>query len=66
MTELEQIGAIRTAATWMRKTAKPIDQYPRRDRLDETMRTQAQQFAAGMLPWPSRWTIRLYNIAVSG
>jgi hypothetical protein len=66
MTELERIGAIRTAATWLRKTSQSIDKYPKRDRLDSTMRTQAQQFANGRLPWPHRWTVRLYELAVQG
>lgn len=66
MTEMERISAIRTAATWMRKTAKPIEQYPKREKLDERMRTEAQQFACGILPWPSKWTKRLYELATAG
>lgn len=66
MTEIERIGAIRTAATWLRKTSRPIDQYPKRDKLDDVMRSQAQQFANGRLPWPAKWTKRLYEAAIAG
>ena len=66
MTELERIGAIRTAATWLRKTSKQIDEYPKRNQLDAKMRWEAQQFANGRLPWLSRWTVTLYNIATAG
>lgn len=66
MTEMERISAIRTAATWMRKTSKPLDQYPKRDKLDGAMRQQSEQFACGILPWPSRWTQRLYELATAG
>ena len=64
--EMPEIAAIRTAATWMRRTAKPIDEYPKRSQLDERARTEAVQFAAGILPWPARWTKRLYELATAG
>ncbi|HEV2175255.1 MAG TPA: hypothetical protein VGR71_16900 [Nitrospira sp.] len=64
--EMIRISEIRSAATWMRKSAKPLDQYPKRDKLDERMRIEAQQFAAGILPWPARWTVRLYGLATAG
>lgn len=64
--DLQWIAAVRTAATWMRRTAKPLEQYPRLSKLDPLQRQQAQQFAAGILPWPSRWTQRLYGAAVAG
>lgn len=64
--EMSDIAAIRTAATWMRKTAKPIEQYPRLSQLDDRARTEAVHFAAGILPWPARWTKRLYEAATAG
>lgn len=65
LSDMERIAAIRTAATWLRKTSKTLDEYPKRGRLDTRMRTEATQFAAGILPWPSRWTKRLYELAVA-
>ena len=65
LSEMDRIGAIRTAATWMRQTGKPLEQYPRKSILDERMRQEAIHFATGILPWPSRWTKRLYGRAVN-
>lgn len=64
--EMSEISAIRSAATWMRRTGKTIEQYPKRDKLTERQRTEASQFACGILPWPSRWTQRLYQLATAG
>jgi hypothetical protein len=66
MTDLQRIGAIRTAATWLRKTSRRLDDYPKRDQLDAKMRWEAEQFATGLLPWPSRWTVSLYTAASAG
>lgn len=66
MTEMLQVSSVRTAATWLRKTGRTIDEYPRREHLDSRMRQEAQQFACGILPWPSRWTIKLYELATAG
>lgn len=66
LTELQRIGRIRSAATWLKSTSRTIDEYPKRDQLDTNMRSQAQMFANGRLPWPARWTIRLYHAAVDG
>ena len=63
---MAHISAVRTAATWMRKSAKPLEQYPKYGSLSSSQRQEAQQFAVGMLPWPSRWTERLYTIATAG
>jgi hypothetical protein len=63
---MSRIAAVRTAATWMRKSHKPIEEYPKLSKLDPQMRQQAVQFAAGILPWPAKWTARLYNLAVNG
>lgn len=66
MTEAEllaSISRIRTCQSWLRKTSKSINDYPRRAQLSERERTEAQQFAAGILPRPARWTIRLYQLA---
>lgn len=66
MPEMEHISKVRTAATWMRQTGKPIDQYPKRDALDPAARREAEHFACGILPWPSRWTKRIYELATAG
>ncbi len=66
MTELERIGQIRTAATWLRRTSRPLSEYPKLTNLDDAMRREAQHFAAGILPWPSKWTLRLYRAATAG
>lgn len=66
MTELERISAIRTAATWMRRTSRQLDAYPKLSQLDVRMRTEVQQFACGILPWPARWTVSIYRLAVNG
>lgn len=64
--ELKRISAVRTAATWMRSSGKPLSQYPKRDRLSDKMRHDAEMFAAGLYPWPSRWTVRLFEAATRG
>lgn len=66
MTDMERISAVRSAATWLRKTSRTIDEYPKRDRLDSQMRSQALLFACGRLPWPARWTKRLFEAATAG
>jgi hypothetical protein len=63
---IEHISAVRTAATWMRKKALPLERYPRYAQLSSTQRQEAQHFAVGILPWPSKWTIRLYEVATAG
>lgn len=66
MTEAEQlksIGRIRTCQAWLRRTSKPISEYPRRTEMSEREMTEARQFASGILPRPDRWTIRLYSLA---
>lgn len=64
--DMSEISAVRTAATWLKKTGKPLTQYPKYDKLTERQRTEAQQFACGILPWPARWTLRLYHLATAG
>lgn len=64
--DMAHISTIRTAATWMRNNAKPLEQYPKLSSLSSAQRSEAQQFAVGILPWPSRWTPRLYALATAG
>lgn len=64
--ELRRISAVRTAATWMRKSGKPIEEYPKLQKLDPLQRQQTVQFASGILPWPARWTRRLFEAATRG
>ena len=64
--EMANISAVRTAATWMRKNGRPLEQYPKYSKLTDRQRAEANQFAVGILPWPSRWTLRLYQLATAG
>lgn len=64
--DLDRIEAIRLAFTWLRRTGKDLDSYPRKAGLDDQMRQEAVQFAAGTLPRPAEWTPRLYHLAVDG
>jgi hypothetical protein len=63
---LASMTRIRTCASWLKRTGKPIDEYPRLGKLSGTERWEAQQFACGQLPWPHKWTVRLYRIATAG
>jgi hypothetical protein len=64
--DLEQVKRIRTMATWLRRSSRTAEQYPKRDQLSGTEIFDAKQFASGVYPWPSRWTIRLTRLAKEG
>lgn len=61
--EMASLVRVRTAFTWLRTTSKPLSQYPKLSQLSETERDDAQKFASGIYPLPSRWTLRLYHLA---
>lgn len=64
--DMAHISAVRTAATWMRRSSSPLERYPKLSTLTSAQRTEALQFASGILPWPSRWTVKLYSLATAG
>lgn len=65
MTEIsmEAISRVRSAFAWMRKTGKPIAQYPKRGRMTERETFDATAFATGNYPTPTKWTRRLFELA---
>jgi hypothetical protein len=60
---LTELSQIRTLVRWLRRTGKPIDMYPKIRQLSAMQIDDARKFANGTYPIPSRWTIRLYEIA---
>ncbi len=64
--ELEEIGRVRTLATWLRKTSKTTEEYPKIAKLTQREIEDAKRFAVGFYPWPSKWTVRLYHLAKDG
>jgi hypothetical protein len=62
-TAMEEISRVRTAATWMRRTSKPISQYPKVGKLSTRERSDAEHFATGRYPWPCRWTRTFFDLA---
>lgn len=64
--ELLSIGRVRSLATWLRKSSKTAEQYPRIGKLSSSEVADAKAFACGIYPWPHRWTKRLFNYAKSG
>jgi hypothetical protein len=64
--QLESMGRIRTLARWLRRTGATVDKYPKRHNMTVREIEEAKRFAVGMFPWPSRWTVRLYNAARQG
>lgn len=61
--ELASLTRVRTAFVWLRRTSKPISQYPKLSSLSEAERDDATKFASGIYPTPSRWTLKLYHLA---
>lgn len=64
--ELASLTRIRSAHSWMRRSGKPLSEYPKRAAMTEREQLEAQQFAAGILPTPARWTLHLYELATKG
>lgn len=64
--EMASLSRIRSAATWVRRNAKRIDDYPKLSQMSPTEITDAERFATGIYPWPHKWTLRLYAIAKAG
>lgn len=65
-TELDSIGRVRSLAQWLRRTSQPAEKYPKRSAMTAAEIEAAKRFAAGMYPWPRRWTKRLYHLAMDG
>jgi hypothetical protein len=64
--EMESLSRVRTMATWLRKTGKHPDTYPKLATLTVRERFDASAFARGTYPWPARWTKSLVEIARGG
>jgi hypothetical protein len=64
--ELEVISRVRSLATWLRKTGEEAAKYPKLEGMSSQEIRDAQRFAVGFYPWPSKWTVRLYHIAKDG